>query len=87
MNQLPLKTKSIYDEKEDSDGNRVLVTRYYPRGVKRTHFDLWVRPASPDVDLLKDYKSGAINWREFSKRFRVQSANEPGFQEGSSRYH
>jgi hypothetical protein len=31
---LVLKTKSIYDDKkEDGDGVRLLVTRYYPRGV------------------------------------------------------
>jgi len=69
---LTLKTKSIYDEKEKSDGTRVLVTRYYPRGVKRTHFDLWVRAASPEAVLLKDYKNNVINWREFSRRFKIQ---------------
>ena len=77
MKQLPLKTKSIYDRKEDSDGKRVLVTRYYPRGVKRTHFDLWLRSASPEIALLKEYRSDNINWEEFSKRFKIQLRTNP----------
>ena len=48
------------------------MTRFYPRGVKKTRFDIWVRHASPEATLLKDYKKGLINWREFSKRFREQ---------------
>jgi uncharacterized protein YeaO (DUF488 family) len=69
---MSLKTKSIYDEKVKSDGVRILVTRFYPRGIKRTHFDLWFRNASPEAALLKKYKTGALNWREFSKRFKEQ---------------
>jgi hypothetical protein len=30
-----IKTKSIYDPKERSDGVRVLITRFYPRRIKR----------------------------------------------------
>lgn len=74
---MTLKTKSIYDEKEKSDGTRVLVTRFYPRGVKRTHFDAWIRHLSPEAKLLKAYKKGEINWREFSKQFRHQIRTSP----------
>ena len=69
---LPLKTKSIYEDKEKVDGVRVLITRFFPRGVKKTHFDLWLRNASPEASLLKKYKSEGMNWREFSKEFRKQ---------------
>jgi uncharacterized protein YeaO (DUF488 family) len=68
-----IKTKSIYDEKQpQSDGVRVLVTRFYPRGVKKDRFDLWKREASPEVPLLKAYRSKSITWQEFEKRFRAQ---------------
>ena len=69
---MALNTKSIYSESEESDGKRVLVTRFYPRGVKKDRFDVWIRGASPEAKLLKEYKSGAINWQEFSKGFRSQ---------------
>ena len=77
---MTIKTKSIYAEKEKSDGTRVLVSRFYPRGVKRTHFDVWIREASPEAPLLKEYKSNAISWRELSKRFREQMRSSPGSQ-------
>jgi uncharacterized protein YeaO (DUF488 family) len=74
---LSLKTKSIYAEKDESDGTRVLVTRYYPRGVKKDRFDQWYRHASPEVALLREYKNGGIDWREFSKKFKAQMRTSP----------
>lgn len=56
---------------------RVLVTRFYPRGVKRTYFDLWIRDASPETALLKEYRSKAIDWGEFSRRFKSQMRTSP----------
>ena len=70
-------SKSIYDLKSSSDGKRILISRYYPRGVKKDRFDLWIRQASPGIPLLKEYKSGAIDWKEFSKRFRTQMTKTP----------
>jgi uncharacterized protein YeaO (DUF488 family) len=78
---LPLKTKSIYEAKEASDGVRVLITRYYPRGIKKSHFDLWLRHASPETTLLKSYKSGKIGWKEFSKEFKKQMRASPDSKE------
>jgi uncharacterized protein YeaO (DUF488 family) len=69
-------TKSIYDAKNKEDGLRVLITRYYPRGVKRDRFDLWLKGASPTIDLLKAYRSGSIDWSEFRKRFSKQLNGE-----------
>lgn len=33
-----IKTKSIYDPKEENDGIRILITRYWPRGIKKRTF-------------------------------------------------
>jgi uncharacterized protein YeaO (DUF488 family) len=72
---LTLRTKSIYEEKTSSDGTRILVSRFYPRGVKRERFDLWIRGASPSKELLKEYKRGVIKWPEFSRKFGKQLTN------------
>ncbi len=74
---MTINTKSIYEAKEKSDGLRVLIARFYPRGVKKSHFDLWLRHASPEVALLKRYKSGEVDWKEFSKEFRKQIRESP----------
>src|ERR1700689_1144954 len=63
------KTKCLYEPREESDGRRVLITRYYPRGVKKDRFDDWVRPLSPTRELLSAYRKGSIGWDGFSMAF------------------
>lgn len=62
-----IKTKSIYEAAGKSDGWRILVTRYHPRGVKRQWYDAWVRSLAPSAALLKRYKGGDVQWPEFEK--------------------
>lgn len=64
-----IKTKSIYDEKEDSDGTRILITRYYPRGIRKENFDRWYRELSPSKSLLQNYKDGKISQNVFFQFF------------------
>ncbi len=61
-----IKTKSIYKPVEEEDGLRVLITRWYPRGVKRERYDIWVRGLSPSPELLKKYKNSEIKWNDFT---------------------
>jgi uncharacterized protein YeaO (DUF488 family) len=61
-----IKTKSIYKPKEEDDGTRILVTRFYPRGVRKDHFDQWMRQLAPSAQLLKSYKLGEKNWEQFT---------------------
>jgi uncharacterized protein YeaO (DUF488 family) len=66
---MALKTKSIYEPKEESDGLRILITRFYPRGVKKGRFDRWMRELSPSRELLKAYRSKEKSWRRFKSEF------------------
>ncbi len=40
-----VKTKCLYDPVEESDGDRILVTRYWPRGVSKERLSItdWLR--------------------------------------------
>ncbi len=60
-----IKTKSIYKPVEEEDGLRILITRFYPRGVKREKYDIWVRELAPSAELLKRYKNTEIDWDDF----------------------
>lgn len=71
-----LKTKPIYAPAEPSDGRRVLVTRYYPRGVKRGHFDEWIRELAPGADLLRHYKQHRISHQEYAHEYLIQIDND-----------
>lgn len=61
-----IRTKSIYAPMEENDGLRVLITRFYPRGVKRERYDIWVRELAPSAELLKRYKNENIQWDDFT---------------------
>lgn len=65
-------TMSVYKPWRGDGGKRILVTRYYPRGVRRSHFDDWVRALAPSRELLKEFKSGSIAWKDFTKAFLAQ---------------
>ena len=67
-----IRTKSIYAERGDTDGLRVLVTRHYPRGVKRSHFDAWYKDLAPSAGLLKSYRGGAIQWDAFMIKYKSE---------------
>ena len=67
-----VKTKSVYAPKGGADGVRILVTRFYPRGVKRAHFDRWMRDLAPSAELLRGYKSGRTGWPQFCAAFRAE---------------
>ncbi len=64
-----VRTKSVYDPPDPADGYRVLVTRYWPRGVPRAAADEYVRSLAPSEDLLRAFKDGRIDWWTFRKRY------------------
>lgn len=74
---MGLKTKSIYEPRSAGDGLRILITRYYPRGVKKDRFDMWVRTLSPSGDLLHGYRSGMISWSHFVESFLSELRSTP----------
>ncbi len=69
-----VKTKSVYDPVEESDGQRILVSRYWPRGLSRERLSLieHLKDAAPSVELLQDWKKGNISWGEYKKRYHQE---------------
>ena len=69
-----VKTKSVYDPIEDSDGQRILVSRYWPRGLSKEQLSLTehLRNVAPSVELLQDWKASSISWNEFKKRYHQE---------------
>jgi uncharacterized protein YeaO (DUF488 family) len=73
-----IKTKSVYDPFEESDGIRILVTRYHPRkkGFKKgIGYSLWLRNLSPANDIIKKFKGGLIGQSRFTKYYMDQISN------------
>ena len=70
--RMTVRTKSIFAPIDEDDGHRILITRFYPRGVRKTHFDEWLTSLSPRPDLLFGYKNGEMNWDSFKDSFIKQ---------------
>jgi uncharacterized protein YeaO (DUF488 family) len=66
---MVIKTKSIFQPRVEDDGIRILISRFYPRGIERTHFHEWALSLSPSPELLFSYKRGNRNWSSFKRMF------------------
>ena len=60
-----LKTKSIYKSPESEDGTRILISRLYPRGIKKEKIDQWYKDLAPSKELIKKYKGNEIIFEKF----------------------
>ena len=68
--------KSIYDPKSPNDGLRVLVMRYWPRGIKKDQVDIWFRDLGTSAELIEAWKSGTISWVGFRKGYLADVKGE-----------
>jgi uncharacterized protein YeaO (DUF488 family) len=64
-------TKRVYEPAVAGDGTRVLVMRYWPRGIRREKVDVWLRDLAPVVPLLRSYLDGKITWAQYRPRYRA----------------
>jgi uncharacterized protein YeaO (DUF488 family) len=68
--------KCIYDPPDRSDGYRVLVMRFWPRGIRKDRVDVWEKDLGTSPDLIKAWKGGKIAWAEFSRRYRTEMRSQ-----------
>lgn len=64
-----IRTKRVYEPAARGDGTRVLVMRYWPRGIRKSHFDRWLRELAPVIPLLRAFLDGKITWTEYRRRY------------------
>src|SRR5689334_10841192 len=66
-----LQTNRIYDPQTSNEGTRVLVMRLWPRGIKKSRIDRWLKELGPEYPTLKSFKSGRISWAEFTRQYKT----------------
>ncbi|GAG38251.1 unnamed protein product [marine sediment metagenome] len=59
------------------EGVKLVVTRLYPRGISRVHFDRWLPILAPSQKLLHDWKHSLITWEKYTARFREERPRPP----------
>lgn len=62
---FPLATKRVYDPPSPADGIRILVMRFWPRGVARSAAHQWIRELGTSLALIRKWKQGSLRWTEF----------------------
>lgn len=64
-------TKRIYDPPASGDGTRVLIMRYWPRGIRKDKVDVWLRELGPVIPLLRAFLDEEITWEQYVPRYRA----------------
>jgi len=69
-----IQTKRIYQESSPQDGERILVDRVWPRGMKKeeANIDDWYKVLAPSTDLRKWFGHDPEKWGKFRQRYRSE---------------
>jgi uncharacterized protein YeaO (DUF488 family) len=62
-------TRRIYEAPTSEDGARVLIMRYWPRGIRREKVDVWLRELGPVIPLLRAFLDEQITWAQYVPRY------------------
>lgn len=74
-----IRLKRAYDAAEASDGERFLVDRLWPRGVRKEslHVVDWLRDVAPSAELRRWFGHDPERWAEFQQRYRAELDRDP----------
>ena len=74
-----LKTKRAYESAEISDGERFLVDRLWPRGIKKEKLELkaWLKDVAPSPELRKWFAHDPAKWTKFQENYRAELESNP----------
>ncbi len=71
---LNVMLKRAYERPAQTDGQRILVDRLWPRGVAKVNarIDLWLKEVAPSTELRQWFGHDPEKWPEFKKRYRAE---------------
>ncbi|MEJ2771720.1 MULTISPECIES: DUF488 domain-containing protein [unclassified Stygiolobus] len=72
-----IKVKRVYDPLEKDDGIRILVDRLWPRGIRRSQIDVWLKDVAPSDELRRWYNHEPDKWEEFKRRYFEELSRNP----------
>lgn len=66
-----IQVKRVYEPAAASDGQRLLVERLWPRGIRKEslQIDAWLKDVAPSADLRKWFAHDPAKWPEFRRRY------------------
>lgn len=71
---MDIRLKRAYEPAADSDGDRILVDRIWPRGVTReqAHLTEWARELAPSTELRRWFAHDPARFDEFRRRYAAE---------------
>jgi len=70
---MAIQTKSVFSRiDKNTDGLRILATRYRGRRLPKSRYDVWMASLGPSERLLKSIQAGRITWRSYQTRYRAE---------------
>ncbi|MEM3841185.1 MAG: DUF488 family protein [Candidatus Micrarchaeaceae archaeon] len=69
-----IKLKRVYDKVDITDGERILVDRMWPRGIRKSssNIDLWLKNLGPSHELRKWFGHQPSRFKMFSIRYKKE---------------
>ena len=73
----------IYDRIDPDDGQRVLVDRIWPRGIRKDdpRVGIWLKDVAPSNELRTWYHHQLERFDEFAARYEAELAGNPTLEE------
>lgn len=71
---MSIQLKRVYDPPEETDGERLLVDRLWPRGVRKdaARLSAWLKELAPSEELRRWFDHDPSRWLEFQERYRAE---------------
>jgi uncharacterized protein YeaO (DUF488 family) len=64
-----IRLKRVYEPASPDDGHRVLATRYWARGVRKSAIDEFATKVAPSRELLREFKHEGLTWEGYVPRY------------------
>ena len=74
-----IQIKRVYELAAKSDGERFLVERLWPRGIKKEALPMtaWLKDVAPSNELRQWFNHDPAKWKEFQRRYRAELNGKP----------
>ncbi len=74
-----IKIKRVYEPPAPDDGQRFLVDRLWPRGIKKERLQLagWLKDVAPSDELRRWFGHDPAKWEAFCRRYFAELEAKP----------